>query len=79
MFFFSVSRCGESLYQKSIVVVGGRRVHVCEGEELDPSRVDQISWYQVVRALRRPLGQKTSSQSQYQQGFGTGRKGTRLL
>ena len=39
--------------------------HVCVGEELDPSRVDQISWCQDVHVLNRPLGQKTSSQSQY--------------
>ena len=39
---------------------------VCEGQELDPSRVDQISWCQTVRVPRRPLGQKTSSQSQHQ-------------
>ena len=35
--------------------VGGSRARVCEGEELDPSRVDQISWCQVVRVLSRPL------------------------
>jgi hypothetical protein len=34
--------------------IGGRRARVCEGEELDPSRVDQISWCQVVRVLNRP-------------------------
>ena len=48
-----------------------RHDHVCEGEDLDPSRVDQISWYQTVHVLNRPLGQKTSSQSHHQQGFGT--------
>ena len=42
------------------------------------SRVDQISWCQTVRVLGRPLGQKTSSQSQ-QQGSGTVRQGYRRL
>ncbi len=46
-----------------------------EGEDLDPSRVAQISWWQAVRVLSRPLGQKTSSQSHHQQGFGIARKG----
>jgi hypothetical protein len=55
--------------------VGARRARVCEGEELDPSRVDQISWCQTVRVLSRPLGQKTSSQSQHQQGLGIAFKG----
>ena len=41
--------------------VGARRARVCEGEELDPSRVDQISWCKNVRVLSRPLGQKTIS------------------
>ena len=35
---------------------------VCEGADLDPSQVAQISWCQAVRVLIRPLGQKTSSQ-----------------
>ena len=48
---------------------------VFEGEELDPSRADQISWCQTVLLLSRPLGQKTSSQSQYHQGLGITRKG----
>jgi hypothetical protein len=47
-------------------VVGARRARVFEGEELDPSRVDQISWCQVVRVRNRPLGQRTSSQSHHQ-------------
>ena len=55
--------------------VGARCARVCEGEELDPSREDQISWCQSVRVLNRPLGQKTSSESQYHQGFGIARKG----
>jgi hypothetical protein len=55
--------------------VGARHVRVCEGEDVDPSRMDQISWCQVVRVLSRPLGQKTSSQSHHQQGFGIARKG----
>ena len=52
-----------------------RHSHVCEGEELDPSRVDQISWCQTVLVLSRPFGQKTSSQSQYQQISGNEREG----
>ena len=39
---------------------------LCEGEELDPSRVDQnhqISWYQSVPVLSRPLGQFTVTSS----------------
>ncbi len=55
--------------------VGARCAHVCEGEELDPSRSDQISWCQTVHVLSRPLGQKTSSQSRHQQGLGIARKG----
>jgi hypothetical protein len=41
--------------------VGVRHAHLGESEELDPSQIDQISWFQVVLVLRRPLGQKTSS------------------
>jgi hypothetical protein len=52
---------------------------VCEGEDLDPSRVAHISWWQAVRVLSRPLGQKTSSQSHHQQGFGIARKGLQIL
>jgi hypothetical protein len=40
--------------------VGARHARVCEGEDVDPSRVAQISWCQVVHVLNRPLGQKTS-------------------
>jgi hypothetical protein len=36
--------------------------------------VAHISWWQAVRVLSRPLGQKTSSQSHHQQGFGIARK-----
>jgi hypothetical protein len=61
--------------RKGHSAVGARRARVCEGEELDPSRADQISWCQAVRVLSRPLGQKTSSQSQHQQGLGIARKG----
>ena len=43
--------------------------------DLDPSQVVQISWWQAVRVLIRPLGQKTSSQSQHQQGLGIARNG----
>jgi hypothetical protein len=37
--------------------VGARHARVCEGEDLDPSRVGQISWCQVVRDHfdRRPV------------------------
>ncbi len=59
--------------------VGGRHTHVCEGEDLDPSRVTHISWWKAVRVLSRPLGQKTSSQSHHQQGFGIVRKGYQIL
>ncbi len=45
----------------------------CNGDS--PLVVDQISWYQTVHVLSRPLGQKTSSQSQHQQGLGITRKG----
>jgi hypothetical protein len=44
--------------------VGVRHPRVCEDGDLDPSRVDQISWWQAVHVLSRPLGQMTSSQSQ---------------
>ncbi len=44
--------------RKGHSVVGARRAHVCEGEELDPSRSDQISWCQVVLVLSRPLGRE---------------------
>jgi hypothetical protein len=60
---------------KDHLVVGARHARVCEDEDLDPSRVVQISWWQVVHVLSRPLGQKTSSQSHHQQGFGITRKG----
>ena len=33
---------------------------MCEDEELDPSRVDEISWCQAEHVLSRPLGQMTS-------------------
>ncbi len=56
-------------------VVGARHARVCEGEDVDPSRVAQIFWYQAVRVLNRPLRQKTSSQSHHQQGFGIARRG----
>ncbi len=55
--------------------VDARHARVYEGEDVDPSRVAQISWCQAVRVLSRPLGQKTSSQSHHQQGFGITRKG----
>jgi hypothetical protein len=42
--------------------VGVTHARVCEGEDLDPSQVAQISWCQSVHVLIRPLGQKTSSQ-----------------
>jgi hypothetical protein len=38
--------------------VGTRHARVCEGEDMDPSRVGQISWCQAVLVLSRPLGQK---------------------
>jgi hypothetical protein len=56
-------------------VVGVTHARVCEDEDLDPSQVVQISWCQSVRVLSRPFGQKTSSQSHHQQGFGIARKG----
>ena len=65
--------------RKGHSAVGARRTHVCEGEELDPSRVDQISWCETVRVLSRPLGQKTSSQSHHQQGLGIVREGYQRL
>jgi hypothetical protein len=46
--------------------VGARHARVCEGEDLDPSRVAQISWWKAVRVLSRPLEQKTSSQPHHQ-------------
>ncbi len=52
--------------QKLIIVVGVRHARVCEGEDLDPSREVQISWWQTVRVLNRPLEEKTSSQSHHQ-------------
>ena len=55
--------------------VGVTPARVCEGEDLDPSQVAQISWCQAVRVLIRPLGQKTSSQSQHHQGLGIAFKG----
>ena len=63
--------------RKGHSVVGTRSSRVRKGEELDPSRVDQISWCQTVLVLNRPLGQKTSSQSQHQQGLGIAKKGSR--
>ena len=36
--------------------VGARHARVCEGEDLDPSRVAHISWWQAVRVLSRPIG-----------------------
>ncbi len=44
--------------------------NVCVVEDTDPTPVDQISWWKVVRAPSRPFGQKTSLLSQYHQGFG---------
>ena len=43
---------------------------VCVFEDTDPTLVDQISWYKVVRAPNRPFGQKTNLLSQHYQGFG---------
>jgi hypothetical protein len=61
-------------YAKRPFSCWARYARVCEGEDLDPSRVAHISWWQVVHVLSRPLGQKTSSQSHHQQGFGITRK-----
>jgi hypothetical protein len=43
---------------------------VCVVEDTDPTPVDQISWWKVVRAPSRPFGQKTNLLSQHHQGFG---------
>jgi len=50
--------------------VGARHDHVCVVEDMDPSPVDRISWWKVVREPIRPFGQKTNLLSQYHQGFG---------
>jgi hypothetical protein len=50
--------------------VGTHHVHVCVVEDTDPTPVDQISWWKVLRVLSRPFGQKTNLLSQYHQGFG---------
>jgi hypothetical protein len=50
--------------------VGARHARVCVAEDTDPSPVDRISWWKVVRAPSRPFGQKTNLLSQHQQGFG---------
>jgi len=60
---------------KDHLVVDALHARVCEGEDLDPSQVAKISWWQTVHVLSRPLGQKTSSQSHHQQGFGIATKG----
>jgi hypothetical protein len=57
--------------------VGARHARVCEGEDLDPSRVAHISWWQDVRVLSRPLGQKTSSQSHHSRDSESREKGSR--
>jgi hypothetical protein len=44
--------------------------YVCVAENTDPSPVDRISWWKVVRAQSRPFGQKTNILSQHHQGFG---------
>ncbi len=59
--------------------VGARHTLVYEGEDLDPSRVAHISWWQTVRVLSRPFGQKTSSQSHHQQGFGIEKRVTDIV
>jgi hypothetical protein len=33
-------------------VVGAHHPHVCVVEDTDPTPVDQISWWKVLRALR---------------------------
>lgn len=50
--------------------VGARHARVCVAEDTDPSPVDRISWWKVVRAPSRPFGQKTNLLSQHHQGFG---------
>ncbi len=44
--------------------VGARHARVCVVEDTDPSPVDRISWWKVVRAPSRPFGQKTNLLSQ---------------
>jgi hypothetical protein len=40
--------------------VGACHARVCVAEDTDPSPVDRISWWKVVRAPSRPFGQKTN-------------------
>ncbi len=50
--------------------LGARHARVCVTEDTDPSPVDRISWWKVVRAPSRLFGQKTNLLSHHQQGFG---------
>ena len=52
------------------IAVGVQHARVCVVEDTDPSPVDRISWWKVVRAPSKPFGQKTNLLSQHQQGFG---------
>jgi hypothetical protein len=54
----------------SHIAVGVHHAHVCVVEDTDPSPVDRISWFKVVRAPSRPFGQKTNLLSHHHQGFG---------
>jgi hypothetical protein len=63
-------RRDERLGLKERVERASRRKTERVVEDTDPTPVDRISWWKVVRAPSRPFGQKTNLLSQHHQGFG---------
>ncbi len=70
MFFFYVSWCTEALCEEVVQLLVHGMLACAWPRTTDPSPVDRISWWKVVRAPSRPFGQKTNLLSQHHQGFG---------